>query len=62
MKLYTSRTPNWIRASMQSLRNALETSQYDMFKISESKGYCFTTDSAKKDEIEKIKNDLNIEK
>ena len=50
-----------LRTTLQILRNSFESSQYDMFKISESKGYCFPIESAKNEEIEKIKNDLSIE-
>lgn len=51
-----------LRTTIQNLRNTLEASQYDMIKLSESKGYCFPIENAKSEEIEKIKNDLNIEK
>lgn len=50
-----------LRATIQNLRDSLENFQYDLFKISESKGYYMPAQTAKIDEINKIKNDLNIE-
>ena len=50
-----------LRNIIQNLRNSLESFQYDLFKISESKGYYMPAQTAKQDEIDKVKNDLNIE-
>lgn len=50
-----------LRNIIQNLRNSLENFQYNLFKISESKGYYIPAQAVKQDEIDKIKNDLNIE-
>lgn len=50
-----------LRNIFQNLRNTLENFQYDLFKISESKGYYIPVQIADLNEIKKIKNDLNIE-
>ena len=50
-----------LRNTIQNLRNSLENFQYDLFRISESKGYYVSAQEVKQDEIDKVKNDLNIE-
>lgn len=50
-----------LRTVTKDLRNYLENFQYDLLKISESKGYYIKIDFAEPKEIEKIKNDLNLE-
>ena len=49
-----------LRNTIQNLRNFFENFQYNLFKISESKGYNSVAQSAKQDEIQKVKNELNI--
>ena len=50
-----------LRSNLQGLRNLLENFQYNLFKISESKGYYIQSQNAKLEEINQVKNDLNIE-
>lgn len=50
-----------LRTTIQTLRNSLEGFQYDLFKVAESKGYYIPAQTAKPEEIDKVKNDLNIE-
>lgn len=49
-----------LRSTFQNLRNSLETFQYDLYKVAESKGYYMPAEMAKQEEIDKVKNDLNI--
>ena len=49
-----------LRNTFKNIRNTLETFQYDLFKISESKGYYAPIQIADLKEMEKIRNDLNI--
>ena len=64
IKIYTDciiETENMeLRNVLQTLRNALESFEYDLVKISESKGYLSVTETAEKIEIEKVKANLNI--
>lgn len=50
-----------LRSNLQGLRNVLENFQYNLFKISESKGYYIQSQNAKLEEINQVKSDLNIE-
>ena len=50
-----------LRSNLQGLRNLLENFQYNLFKISESKGYYIQSQNAKLEDINQVKNDLNIE-
>ncbi len=50
-----------LRSNLQGLRNLLENFQYNLFKISESKGYYIQSQNAKLEEINQVKSDLNIE-
>lgn len=49
-----------LRNTLKNIRNSWESFQYDLFKISESKGYYIPVQMADLKEIDKIKNDLNI--
>ena len=49
-----------LRTTFQNLRNSLECFQYDLYKVAESKGYYIPAETAKQEEIDKVKNDLNI--
>ena len=50
-----------LRSNLQGLRNLLENFQYNLFKISESKGYYMQSQNAKLEDINQVKSDLNIE-
>lgn len=50
-----------LRSNLQGLRNLLENFQYNLFKISESKGYYIQSQNAKLEDINQVKSDLNIE-
>ena len=50
-----------LRDVIKELRNSLENFQYDLYKISESKGYNIPTSVAELKEVQKIKQELNIE-
>lgn len=47
--------------TVKDLRNSLEKFEYDLLKISESKGYYSLAEYAELKEIKKIRSDLNIE-
>lgn len=49
-----------LRDTVQGLRDSLENFEYELLKISESKGYYIQEQLAESKEIEKIKSDLNI--
>lgn len=49
-----------LRNTFKNIRNSLEIFQYELFKISESKGYYESIQIADLKEIEKIRNDFNI--
>ena len=50
-----------LRTSIKDLRNSLEDFAYNLFKTAESKGYCNSIQKAKIEEINRLKEELNIE-
>lgn len=48
-----------LRQTIQNLRNAEESFQYELFKLAESKGYYVPAENAKPEEIQKVKNELS---
>ena len=48
-----------LRQTLQNLRNAEESFQYELFKLAESKGYYVPAENAKPEEIQKVKNELS---
>jgi len=49
-----------LRQTLQTIRNNDETSQYDLFKIAEQKGFYKPADIAPEADILNVKNSLNI--
>lgn len=49
-----------LRQTLQNIRNTSESFQYELFKLAESKGYYVPAEQAKQDEINKIKNDIQV--
>ena len=47
-----------LRQTLQNLRNSEECFQYELFKLSESKGYYVPAGNANPQEIEKVKNQV----
>lgn len=47
-----------LRQTLQNLRNAEESFQYELFKLAESKGYYVPAENANLNEIQKVKNEL----
>lgn len=47
-----------LRQTLQNLRNASESFQYELFKLAESKGYYTPAQNALQDEIMTVKNEL----
>lgn len=47
-----------LRQTLQNLRNSEESFQYELFKLSESKGYYVPAQNAKQDEITQVKNQV----
>lgn len=48
-----------LRQTLQNLRNSEESFHYELFKLSESKGYYVPAQNAKPDEIEQVKNQVS---
>ncbi len=48
-----------LRQTLQNLRNAGESFQYELFKLAESKGYYIPAENAKPEEIQKVKTELS---
>ncbi len=49
-----------LRQTIQNIRNSTESFQYELFKLAESKGYYKPAEPAKPDEINKIKQNIQI--
>ncbi len=47
-----------LRQTMQNIRNSLESFQYELFKLAESKGYYIPAENATQEQIGKIKTDV----
>lgn len=48
-----------LRQTIQQIRNNCETFQYDLFKLSEQKGYYQPAQKANQDDIMQVKNQLS---
>lgn len=49
-----------LRQTIQNIRNTTESFQYELFKLAESKGYYIPAEPAKPNEINKIKQNIQI--
>ena len=49
-----------LRQTIQNIRNTTESFQYELFKLAESKGYYIPAEPAKPNEIDKIKQNIQI--
>lgn len=49
-----------LRQTIQNLRNSTESFQYELFKLAESKGYYIPAETAKIEEIKKVKDSIQF--
>lgn len=49
-----------LRQTIQNIRNTTESFQYELFKLAKSKGYYIPAEPAKPNEIDKIKQNIQI--
>jgi len=49
-----------LRQTIQNIRNTTESFQYELFKLAQSKGYYNSAEPAKPNEINKIKQNIQI--
>ncbi len=49
-----------LRNTLQQLRNEAEQFQYELFQVAEQKGYYSPAPTAKAEDIQQVKNGLNV--